>query len=71
MEHPYTASLIIDILRRTLQRLEETAGLVSDDPAVIELRRHIVQSIAELEINRNLEPSSKPKEPKGIPSTLS
>jgi len=52
MEHPYTAN-VIDILRNTLQRLEESTNPAPDDPAVHELKRHIVRSIAELEVIRD------------------
>ena len=48
----FTRSLV-DILRSTLQRLEETADLEQDDLAVIELKKHIVRAIAELEIARS------------------
>ena len=45
---PFTRS-VSDILRSTLLKLEQTADFRQDDPAVIELKRHIVRSIAELE----------------------
>jgi hypothetical protein len=41
---------IVEILRNTLYHLEETKDFQQDDPAVIELKRHIVRSIAELEV---------------------
>jgi hypothetical protein len=49
MDHPHSVS-ILDILRNTLFRLEETPEFHRDDPAVIELKRHIVRSISELEV---------------------
>jgi hypothetical protein len=45
----FTRSLV-EILSSTLQRLEESADLRQDDPAVIELKRHILRTIAELEV---------------------
>jgi len=52
MEHPSPPS-IIDILRNTLRRLEKLEGFRQEDAAVIELKRHIVQSIAELEVSKS------------------
>lgn len=49
---PFTRS-VADILRSTLLRLEQTPEFRQDDPAVIELKRHIVRSIAELEIAKS------------------
>lgn len=45
----FTRSLA-EILRSTLLKLEETSDLRQDDNAVIELKKHIVRAIAELEI---------------------
>jgi hypothetical protein len=50
---PFTRS-VVDILRSTLLKLEQKPDFHQDDPAVIELKRHIVRSIAELEIARNV-----------------
>jgi hypothetical protein len=44
---------IEEILRNTLRRLEESPDFRQDDPAVIELKKHIVRSIAELEVARS------------------
>src|ERR1700688_4656868 len=46
---PFTRS-VADILRGTLLKLEQMPEFRQDNPAVIELKRHIVRSIAELEI---------------------
>ncbi len=48
MDHPYSRN-IIEILRSTLRRLEEDTDFPQDDPAVVQLRSHILQSLAELE----------------------
>jgi len=48
----FTRSLA-DILRSTLQKLEQTPDFRQEDPAVIELKRHIVRAIAELEISKS------------------
>lgn len=48
----FTRSLT-DLLQSTLERLEQTSEFRQDDPAVIELKRHIVRSIAELEIAKS------------------
>lgn len=41
---------LVEILRSTLQKLEANSDFRQDDPAVIELKKHIVRAIAELEI---------------------
>lgn len=43
---------VIDILRSTLKKLEQSQELASDDAALAELRNTIMRSIAELEIAR-------------------
>jgi hypothetical protein len=53
MDYP-SPGTIIDILRNTLQRLEQEDDFHQDDPAVVELKRHIVQSIAELGVMKNI-----------------
>jgi len=57
----YITGNIVDILRNTLHRLEETATFEQGDPAVIQLKRHIVQSIAELEVMKEAQPRSEPE----------
>ena len=48
-----SAPSLIDILVSTLKQLKENAELGRDDPAVRELERHILQTIAELEVQKN------------------
>jgi hypothetical protein len=43
---------LAELLRSTLQHLEETENLSSDDPALLEIKSHILRAIAELEIRR-------------------
>lgn len=43
---------LVDLLRSTLQRLEESEGIRPNDPAYLELKSSILRSIAELEIER-------------------
>jgi hypothetical protein len=61
MNHPYSRS-IIEILRSTLSRLETDSDFRQDDPAVVQLKRHILQSLAEFEsqktTNSVIEPQS-------------
>jgi hypothetical protein len=45
---------IIDILQSTLHQLEETSDLCHDHPAVLELRRDVLGTIAELKITKAL-----------------
>lgn len=64
----FTRSLT-EILRSTLQKLEESPDFRQDDPAVIELKKHIVRTIAELEIAKaahSLEPTRRVDEPARI-----
>jgi hypothetical protein len=49
MDHPPSVG-ILDILRSTLLRLQHTEEFQQDDLAVVELKRHIVRSISELEV---------------------
>ena len=48
MDHSYSRT-VIEILRSTLSRLETDSGFRQDDPAVVQLKRHILQSLAEFE----------------------
>jgi hypothetical protein len=48
MDYPYSRS-VIEILRSTLSRLEKDSDFRQDDPAVVQLKRHILQSLAEFE----------------------
>ena len=44
---------LIQVLRKTLQKLEESEHIRPDDRALIELRRSILRMIAELEIAKS------------------
>ena len=55
MDHPYSRNMI-EILRSTLRRLEQDAGFPQDDPAVVQLKRHILQSLAEFESQKASQP---------------
>jgi hypothetical protein len=44
---------LIQLLRSTLQRLEESSGLDPDDPKLIEFKNSILRAIAELEVQRS------------------
>lgn len=50
-DKPVTPSLI-DLLRSTLQHLEQLEGLSPSDPALGEVKKSILRSIAELESSR-------------------
>lgn len=43
---------LVDLLRSTLRRLEASEDLRPDDPALLEIKSHILRAIAELEIRR-------------------
>jgi hypothetical protein len=55
MDHPYSRS-VIEILRSTLGRLEKDSDFHQDDPAVVQLKRHILQSLAEFESQKTTHP---------------
>ncbi|MGD0156905.1 MAG: hypothetical protein ABSB50_12475 [Terracidiphilus sp.] len=55
MDHLYSRN-IIEILRSTLRRLEQDADFRQDDPAVVQLKRHILQSLAEFELQKASQP---------------
>jgi hypothetical protein len=60
MDHPYSRS-VIEILRSTLSRLETDSDFRQDDPAVVQLKRHILQSLAEFESQKAAEPVLEPQ----------
>lgn len=43
---------LVEVLRSTLQKLEQNEDLASDDPALAELKGSIVRAITELEIGK-------------------
>jgi hypothetical protein len=45
--------VLIELLRSTLKRLEETSGLEPDDPKMVEFKNSILRAIAELELQRS------------------
>jgi hypothetical protein len=47
---PSRALDLIDLLEEALKRVESVEALSPDDPALLELKRSIVRTIAELEI---------------------
>lgn len=49
MEYKFNRG-VVDILRMTLQQLEDASGTLQDDPAMLEVKRQIVRAIADLEI---------------------
>jgi hypothetical protein len=60
MDHPYSRS-VIEILRSTLSRLETDSDFRQDDPAVVQLKRHILQSLAEFESQKAVETVMEPQ----------
>ena len=49
---PAASPQLVELLRSTLQRLEQLEGLRPDDPALQEVRRSILRSLAELECSK-------------------
>ena len=60
----YTPLQRAEILRDTLKRVQESAGLKPEDPALIELKRVILSKVIELEHEVALE---APEIPLGFP----
>jgi len=58
MDHPYSRN-IVEILRSTLRHLDQDADFPQDDPAVVHLKRHILQSLAEFELQKASQPDLK------------
>lgn len=51
---PYPAfPKLIDLLRSTLEHLENAEGLEANDPALLEIKSSILRSIAELELAKD------------------
>ena len=49
MEYTHSCD-IVTILRDTLRKLEKSSEALQDDPAMIEVKRQIIRTIADLEI---------------------
>ncbi|HEY1767598.1 MAG TPA: hypothetical protein VGG26_08080 [Terracidiphilus sp.] len=49
---PPTSPSVADVVRSTLESLESTEELASDDPALTELKESIVSNITELEVGK-------------------
>jgi ribosome-interacting GTPase 1 len=47
------ARSLVELLQETLERLELTQALKADDPYLIELKKHIARTIAELEVAKS------------------
>jgi len=47
---PKSTPSLVDILRKTLQDLEENNHVKDDDPAILRLKRSLARMIAELEV---------------------
>jgi hypothetical protein len=70
MEHPYSRS-IIEILRSTLGRLQKDSEFHQDDPAVMQLKRHILQSLAEFESQKGTHPALESRPDMELESPIS
>ncbi len=58
---PPTSPNLVDVLRSTLDRLEKSEELASDDPALTELKESILSNITELEVAKTPKPPAAPK----------
>jgi hypothetical protein len=41
---------VVDVMRVAVQQAEESSGVPSDDPAIVELRLNMVRTVGELEV---------------------
>ena len=41
---------VVDVMRVAVQQAEESSGVPSDDPAIVELRLNMVRTVGELEL---------------------
>jgi hypothetical protein len=48
---------LVEVLRSTIVRVEQSADLHPDDPAIVELKSSIVRSVTELEIAKLQKPT--------------
>ena len=48
----FTRSLV-ELLQETLERLESTEALKANDPNLLELKKHIARTIAELQVAKS------------------
>lgn len=60
---PGPATETIETLRRTLQQLEQTAGATNDPVGMTEMRRILLQRVAELEKEQARRIVATPQEP--------
>jgi hypothetical protein len=44
---------LVELLQKTLKQVEEVEKLSPDDPALLQLKRHILRAIAELKVAQN------------------
>ena len=51
---------LITILQSTLKQLEQTEGMVPEDPALLELKRSIARILAEMEIKKGASAGGEP-----------
>jgi hypothetical protein len=51
---------LIEVLRTTLQEVEETSELSQDHPVMVELKRTLTRALSDLEATKNGQPAPKP-----------
>ena len=51
---------LIQVLRTTLQEVEESSELPQDDPVMIELKRTLTRALSDLDAAKNGPPTPKP-----------
>jgi len=62
----------LELMRTTLARVKEQTGIPSDDPALLELKRSVVQKVAALEVLESdvaVAPSGTEGVETGLPAT--
>ena len=54
-----SSGMLIEVLRSTILQVEQTAGVSPDDPALLALKRIVLQRIADLELIKARETTSQ------------
>ncbi len=63
----HTPSQLAEVLRETIKRVEQSADVGPDDPALLELKRIILLRIAALEREEPLIPAEQPLDVPHLP----
>jgi hypothetical protein len=57
---------LLKVIRESVHHIEETSGIASDDPAMVELKQNVARTVGDLELakaNRQDEPDKQQDDP--------